>query len=74
MDPLGTIASGALLLTIAPSDLPALERSFQKASIPIRVIGRVKKGKPRVFAVDRKGKKEVKPFARDEILKIYKNA
>jgi hydrogenase maturation factor len=71
MDPLGTIASGALLLTIAPSDLPALERSFRKASIPIAAIGRVNKGKARVFAVDRKKKKEVTPFARDEILKIY---
>jgi hydrogenase expression/formation protein HypE len=74
MDPLGTIASGALLLTIAPSDLPALERSFQKASIPLSVIGRVKRGEARVFAVDQKGeKKEVKPFARDEILKIYES-
>jgi len=71
MDPLGTIASGALLLTIAPSDLPALEKSFQKASIPIAAIGRVKKGRAGVFWVDRKKKKEVTPFARDEILKIY---
>jgi hydrogenase maturation factor len=73
MDPLGTIASGALLLTIAPSDLAALERSFRKASIPIAAIGRVNKGKARVLAVDQKGKKEVKPFARDEILKIYES-
>lgn len=71
MDPLGTIASGALLITIAPSDLPALERSFQKASIPLSVIGRVEKGKARVYAVDQKREKEVIPFARDEILKIY---
>ena len=73
MDPLGVIASGALLLTIAPSDLPSFEKAFRKASIPIRVIGRVKKGKARVFAVNQKGKEEIKPFARDEILKIYEN-
>jgi hydrogenase maturation factor len=71
MNPLGTIASGALLLTTAPSDLAALERSFRKASIPIAAIGRVNKGKARVLAVDQKKKKEVTPFARDEILKIY---
>ncbi len=71
MDPLGTIASGALLLTIASSDLPALKRSFQKASIPIAAIGRLKKGKARVFDEKKKKKKEVTPFARDEILKIY---
>jgi hydrogenase maturation factor len=68
---LGTIASGALLLTIAPSDVLALERSFKKASIPISVIGRVNKGKAWVFAVNGKRKKEIKPFPRDEILKIY---
>jgi hydrogenase maturation factor len=73
MDPLGTIASGALLVTVAPSDLPALERSFKKASIPISAIGRVNKGKARVLAVDQKKKKEVTPFARDEILKIYES-
>jgi hydrogenase maturation factor len=69
IDPLGTIASGALLLAIDPSDLPPLENSFQKASIPLSVIGRVKRGEARVLT---KEGKEIKPFPRDEILKIYK--
>ena len=40
INPLGTIASGSLLLTCSPRDLPALQKAFQRTSIPIRVIGR----------------------------------
>jgi len=68
MDPLGVIASGALLLTIAPQDLPRLQNVLRESSIPIQVIGRVKRGKARVLT---KEGKEIKPFPRDEILKIY---
>ncbi len=68
MDPLGVIASGALLLTISPSDFSRLEVAFQKASIPFQVIGKVKQGPARVLT--RSGK-EIHPLSRDEILKIY---
>jgi hydrogenase maturation factor len=68
LDPLGVIASGALLLTLSPQDLPLLQKALQKASIPFRVIGKVKQGPARVLAMDGK---EIKPFTRDEILKIY---
>jgi hydrogenase maturation factor len=68
MDPLGVIASGALLLTISPSDASRLEVAFQKASIPFQVIGKVKQGPARVLT---KNGKEIHPLSRDEILKIY---
>jgi len=71
LDPLGVIASGALLLTISPSDLSPLLKAFREIFIPIQVIGQVKKGKPRVLAIDEKESKEVHPLLRDEILKIY---
>jgi len=71
IDPLRTIASGSLLLALSPEDLPALQKAFQRASIPIRVIGRVKRGPARAFAVEGKKKKELKPVSRDEILKIF---
>lgn len=71
LNPLGVIASGALLLTISPSDLSPLEKAFHRASIPAQVIGRVKRGPARVFRIDGKRRKELKPFHRDEILKIY---
>jgi len=71
LNPLGVIASGALLLTIPPSGFSALQKAFKKTSIPIQVIGKVKKGPARVLAMKGKGKREIKPLPRDEILKIY---
>lgn len=71
MDPLGTIASGALLLAVPPSDLLPIQKAFRKNSIPFGVIGKVRKGPARVLRIDQKGRKELKPFPRDEILKIY---
>jgi hydrogenase maturation factor len=71
LNPLGVIASGALLLSISPSDLPAIQRAFREASIPIQVIGQVREGAARVLARDGKRVKELEPFARDEILKIF---
>ena len=71
LNPLGVIASGALLLTLSPSDLSSIQKTFRKNSIPLQVIGKVKKGPASVFKIDRKGRKELKPFSRDEILKIY---
>ena len=71
LDPLGVLASGALLLTISSSDLLPLQKAFRESSIPIQVIGHVKKGRPRVLAMDGKRRRELKPFPRDEILKIY---
>jgi hydrogenase expression/formation protein HypE len=71
MDPLGTIASGALLLAVPPSDLFPIQKAFKKNAIPIGVIGRVRKGPARVLKIDQKGRKELRPLPRDEILKIY---
>ena len=72
LKPLGVIASGALLLTISPSDLSPLEQAFKRASIPSQVIGKVKKGPTaRVLTGEGKRKKELHPFSRDEILKIF---
>ncbi len=71
LNPLGVIASGALLMTVSPSDLSPLQNAFRENSIPLTVIGQVKKGPPRVFKRDQKGRKELKPLPQDEILKIY---
>ncbi len=73
LDPLGVIASGALLLTIAPADFSSLEKAFRKASILFQVIGMVKRGPPRALAIDGKRRKELHALPRDEILKIYEH-
>jgi hypothetical protein len=64
------IASGALLLSISSKDLPLLQTAFQKAAIPIQVIGKVRQGPARVLTRDGG---EIKPFSRDEILKVYES-
>jgi hydrogenase maturation factor len=71
VDPLGTIASGALLMAVSPPDLSPIEKAFRKNFIPFQVIGKVKKGPVRVLKIDQNGRKELKPFPQDEILKIY---
>ncbi len=71
LDPFGVIASGALLLSISSSDFPKIEKTLRKHSIPFQVIGKVKKGPSRVLRIDQKGRRELNPFPRDEILKIY---
>jgi hydrogenase expression/formation protein HypE len=71
LNPLGVIASGALLLTISPSAFSPLQKAFRRNSIPFQVIGKVKKGPVRVLRIDQKGRNELKPLSRDEILKIY---
>jgi len=71
LEPLGVIASGALLLTISPTDWPALERAFGGASIPIHIIGRLKEGPAQVTLVNQRGSRKLEPLPRDEILKIY---
>jgi len=71
LNPLGVIASGALLLTISPHHLPTLQKAFSSAGIPHQVIGRVRRGPVKVVTVEGKTKKELKTFPRDEILKIY---
>ena len=71
VDPLGTIASGALLMAVSPPDLSPIEKAFRKNFIPFQVIGRVKKGPVRVLKIDQNGRKELNPLPQDEILKIY---
>ena len=70
LNPLGVIASGALLLTIPSPDLSSIQKAFGRNSIPLQVIGKVKKGPARVLKKDRGKYKELKPLLRDEILKI----
>lgn len=70
LDPLRVISSGALLLTISPKDLNLIQKAFRKASIPLSVIGYVRKGPSRVLVRDGKRYQELKPTSGDEILKI----
>jgi len=60
-------------LSISPSDLLGLQKSFKKTSVPVQVIGQVRRGLPKVWRKEGRRKREIKPLPRDEILKIYEN-
>lgn len=71
IDPLGTIASGALLITAASSSTPSILAALSKETITAKVIGKVVEGSPAV--VTRRGDEIqlVKRYIRDEISKVY---
>ncbi len=73
LDPMGAIASGALLITASPSEAGKISRKALKAGVPMTEIGRVKsRGSPSVTMITSSGSEEPVPyFERDEIVKIF---
>lgn len=68
LDPLGAIASGALLLAVHPQDAPAVAAALERSGIPAYDIGRVEEGLAGVFTTD--GETLSRP-ARDEIARLF---
>jgi hydrogenase maturation factor len=71
LDPLGLISSGALLLTLAEADAPAVVAALNAAGIAASVIGRVV---PPEQGVTLHHNAEVTPlptFARDELARLF---
>ncbi len=67
LDPLGAIASGALLLTVRPESEPAVRAALQQAGILVHTLGRVMDGPPGVFLHG-----ELLPCPpRDEIARLF---
>ncbi len=73
IDPLGTIASGALLFTAAPAHGPAVQIAFKKEAIPVRAIGEIgERTDDCVYIIRTGGMTEPLPYReRDEILKVF---
>lgn len=71
LDPLGLIASGALLAALPAEDAPAAIRALEAAGILARVIGRVEPAE-RGVRIRRAGVESPLPaFARDEITRLF---
>lgn len=70
LDPLATIASGALLMTAASTDAQAIGAALEQAGIPCAVIGRVAEGPPEVRHLSAPDQLLVHP-QRDEITRVY---
>lgn len=70
LDPLGAIASGALLLAVHPDDAGAIVGALRGAGIAAHVIGRVEEGPAEVIDVREKPCPLLRP-TRDEIARLF---
>lgn len=71
LEPLGTIASGALILTCAASDADALLAAYSRAGIRGTVIGGVVPRERGATLVGPEGARPLPRFPRDEIARLF---
>ena len=72
LNPLGVIASGALLITASPPETEKILQRAHKHGVTMTRIGRVKAvGPPSATMVTSKGYERVPYFDRDEVVKIF---
>jgi hydrogenase maturation factor len=71
LDPLGTLASGALLMTLAPADASVVIHALAREAIDSHYIGRVVDRESGVMLVDGNQARPLPTFARDEIAKLF---
>jgi hydrogenase expression/formation protein HypE len=72
IDPLATIASGALLITCAPNRASQLQQAIQDEGIPCEEIGKVLAGPPMVWEIaPGEVRKPLLYPTRDEIARVY---
>jgi hydrogenase expression/formation protein HypE len=71
LDPLGLIASGALLLAVAPRDATAVLAALEEASIAAAHIGHVVERERGIVLRGQTGERPLPCFARDEIAHLF---
>jgi hydrogenase expression/formation protein HypE len=74
LDPLGLIASGALLLTATPGESPRMVEALLAAGIGATVIGQVVDGPPAVQMKSPDGLAPLPTFERDELARLFRSA
>ncbi|MBI2491757.1 MAG: hydrogenase expression/formation protein [Candidatus Rokubacteria bacterium] len=74
LDPLGTIASGALLLTLAPAEAGIVIHALAREGIDCHFIGQVVPREQGVTLVDGSRQAPLPMFPQDEITKLYRGA
>ncbi len=70
LDPLGLIASGALLLTVEPEDSAQIVAALSAQGIAAAVIGRVVEGPVLVQAAEEGGLRRLPVFEQDELTRV----
>ncbi len=71
LDPLGTIASGALLMTLAPAEAGVVIHALARESIDCHFIGQVVPREQGVMLVDGAKQEPLPIFPQDEITRIF---
>src|SRR6266403_2214459 len=71
LDPLGTIASGALLMTLAPADAGIVIHALARESIDCHFIGQVVPREQGVTLMSGSRKEPMPAFAQDEISRLF---
>ena len=72
LNPLGVIASGALLVTASPPDAKRILERAEGEGVAMIRIGRIKgQGKPSVTLITPEGETPLPYFHRDEVLRIF---
>ena len=74
LDPLGLLASGALLITLPSNEAPALQKALAKIAVPARVIGRVTPKEQGVKLRTKEGLVDLPQFPRDELARYLSKA
>lgn len=71
LDPMGVIASGALIMTLAPKETGRVIKGLEKSGIPAFRIGRVTLRGEGLRVAGKKGTAKLKLFKRDELTKLF---
>jgi hydrogenase maturation factor len=71
LDPLGTIASGALLIAAPPEDAVRIQQALQRNNIRCAAIGRIVPASEGVILDDCNRQRPLPTFMRDEMTKVF---
>jgi hydrogenase expression/formation protein HypE len=71
LDPLGLLASGALLITALPADATRMVQALAAAGIGAQIIGRVIDAPPSVYTQTAAGLAPLPKFERDELARLF---
>ncbi len=74
LDPMGLLASGALLVTLPPSDVPALLAALEQEGIDGWEIGLMTAPEEGLQMIGRQGEVPLPEFARDELARYFSQA
>ncbi|PKB71199.1 MAG: hypothetical protein BZY87_06595 [SAR202 cluster bacterium Io17-Chloro-G6] len=71
LDPLGLLASGSLLITLPPGDVPSLLSALDKKGIDGWEIGLMLAPEEGLISIGREGEVELPQFSRDELARYF---